>query len=81
MTNLFDSNILAAASAPAAPLPIASFTGGLGDDAWMAASRALDTDTPVHLPGMMRPFLPWQGAAYLFAIDSIARWRSEEHTS
>lgn len=69
--SLFDPNLLAQASvAPVAPAFVAP--AGLGDDAWLAASKALAA--VAHPQGMVRPFLPWQAAAYQFCNDSIARW-------
>jgi hypothetical protein len=76
MTNLFDPNLGAAAhAAPIAPVapPAVAFTG-LGDDAWLAASKALTLDHDIVVPGLARPFHPWQAAAYEYAQASIARW-------
>jgi len=68
--SLFDDNLLSMANvAPAAP--VAAFHG-LGDDAWLQASRSLAATA--HPQDMVRPFLPWQAAAYNYANDSIARW-------
>lgn len=77
--DLFDQAIIAAASAPAAPLSASVTTAALtskvlGDPDWIEASRALAPRTPVSVPDMVRPFLPWQAASYSYAIDSIARW-------
>ena len=71
--SLFDDNLLSMANTPVAA-PITTTFTGLGDDAWFAASQALATDTPVHPAGMVRPFLPWQAAAFTYALASIARW-------
>jgi SWI/SNF-related matrix-associated actin-dependent regulator 1 of chromatin subfamily A len=72
MTNLFDPT-LAAAAAAAPVTPVVAFHG-LGDDAWLAASKALAPAAPVVIPGLARPFHPWQASAYLYAQASIARW-------
>jgi Helicase conserved C-terminal domain len=71
--NLFDPNLAAQAQAAPVAQPVVAFHG-LGDDAWLAASQALAPDAPVEVPGLVRPFHPWQSAAYLFAQQSIARW-------
>lgn len=68
--SLFDDNLLSMANT-AVVAPVAAFHG-LGDDAWLDASRALTATA--HPVGMVRPFLPWQAAAYNYANDSIARW-------
>lgn len=75
MTNLFDPTLGAAAAVPApiTPPPAVAFTG-LGDDAWHAASGALTLDHAVVVADMVRPFHPWQAAAYEFANAAIARW-------
>ena len=75
MTNLFDSSLTAAAqAAPAALPPVAAVFHGLGDDAWRDASKALALDYDINVPGLARPFHPWQAAAYVYATDAIARW-------
>lgn len=51
--------------------PLAS---GIGNDSVLRASQALSVATPVLLPGMARPFLDHQAAAYIYAVDSIKRW-------
>jgi SWI/SNF-related matrix-associated actin-dependent regulator 1 of chromatin subfamily A len=68
--DLFNNEILSAA-ASAAPAPIARLAT-MGDDAWLAASKALEAEA--NVVGMARPFYAWQAAAYLYANDSIARW-------
>ena len=45
---------------------------GVGGDDVLRASSALTAEATV--PGMTRPFLAHQAAAYLYATDSIARW-------
>ena len=70
--SLFSSNVTAAAAAPSAPAPL--LPPGLADNDVLLASQALTTEAPVTVPGMARPFLAHQGAAYLYAVDSIARW-------
>src|SRR5687768_13010390 len=55
------------AASLAAPAP--TFAPGLGDDDFLLASQALTTDEVVNLPGMTRPFLAHQGAAYRYAVD------------
>jgi SWI/SNF-related matrix-associated actin-dependent regulator 1 of chromatin subfamily A len=75
MTNLFDPSLGAAAQAAPVPVaPAATLFTGLGDDAWRDASKALALDYDVTVPGLARPFHPWQAAAYVYANDSIARW-------
>jgi len=75
MTNLFDPSLGAAAQAAPVPVvPAATLFTGLGDDAWRDASKALSLDYDVVVPGLARPFHPWQAAAYVYANDSIARW-------
>lgn len=68
--SLFDPSLLAQANVVPA-VPAAAFTG-LGDDAWLDASRSLADEA--HPQGMVRPFLPWQAAAYNYANASISRW-------
>ncbi len=58
--------------APAVPAPIV--VAGLGDDSVLAASVALSVDYPVTIPGLVRPMLPHQAAAFVAAQASIARW-------
>lgn len=62
---------IAATPAPTA-LPIVSLAAGLGGDDILQASNAL-TGT-VSVPGMLRPFMPHQAAAFLYTQASIARW-------
>jgi hypothetical protein len=69
---LFGSNVTAAAAAVpqhAAPRPF-----GLAGDDVLAASQALSLDYEVTVPGMARPFRPYQAPAYVAAQDAIARW-------
>ena len=57
------------------PAPVAPFipmAAGLGDDTVLAASGALSADATV--PGMLRPFMPHQAAAFLYCQGAIARW-------
>jgi hypothetical protein len=74
--SLFKSNITQAATQALAsvivpPTPLIIIPG-LGADNVLAASKALAAIA--HPQGMLRPFLPHQAAAYLYARDSIARW-------
>lgn len=74
--NLFDPSITAAATAApvAAVAPVAPLAAILGDDTWRDASKAITLDHDVVIPGLVRPFYPWQLAAYEYALASIARW-------
>ena len=59
----------------ATPAPVAPFipmAAGLGGDDVLAASSALSADATV--PGMLRPFMPHQAAAYLYCLGAIARF-------
>lgn len=69
--DLFTNDILTAATVAAPAMPVAHLAA-MGDDAWHAASKALTADANVL--NMVRPFLPWQAAAFIYANDSIARW-------
>lgn len=69
---LFTEDILAAANA--APAPVTKPVTGLGDDAWLDMSQALTTDAPVDVPGMVRPFLAHQAAAFLYMLAALARF-------
>lgn len=71
--SFFSNTITAAATAAPVAAPAAPFHG-LGDAAWLAASSALEPSVPVTVTDMVRPFHPWQAAAYLFALESITRW-------
>jgi hypothetical protein len=68
--SLFDQSTLSLASVQA-PAPVKP---GMGDDAWLASSKALEPATPVTIPDMVRPFLPWQAAAFVYALAAIKRW-------
>ena len=70
---LFDQSVLAAAQAAPIYIP-PTIPLGLGDDAWRDASKAIRLDHDIVVPGLVRPFHPWQAAAYEFALASIARW-------
>jgi hypothetical protein len=64
------SDILAFAAKPvAAPAAPAGM-----DPAWVARSKALDTTDIRPVPGLVRPFMPHQAAAFAYASDSIAKW-------
>ena len=77
MTNLFDPTLAAAAATPPIVIPtptLAAMAAGLGDDAWRDASKALALDYDLNVPGLVRPFHPWQAAAYEYSLASIDRW-------
>lgn len=48
---------------------------GMGDDAWLAASAALATNAVLDTPGMLRPFLAWQAAAFAHVEMILGRWQ------
>lgn len=68
---LFGSNVTAAAAAVPQSLPRPY---GLAGDDVLVASQAVSLDYEVTVPGMTRPFRPYQSPAYVAARDAIARW-------
>jgi hypothetical protein len=84
MTDPFNADDLLAAlqSAGAAPTPAAPAAptyrtvavGRMGDDDVLAASKATEANLAYSVPGMARPFLAHQAAAFLYCLAAIARW-------
>lgn len=70
--SLIPDSIQQAAQHVPAPTPVV--VPGLAGDDVLDASLALTTDQPVVIPGMVRPFLDHQAAAYVAAEASIERW-------
>ena len=69
MTDLFDPTLLdallaAASSTPALTSPVTAVSPSTGGDDVLAASKALAAE--VHVPNMVRAFLPHQAAAFVY---------------
>ena len=65
---------LPAPAAPAAPTYREQAIGRLGGDDVLAASKATEPHLAHHVPGMARPFLAHQAAAFVYCLAAIARW-------
>jgi helicase-like protein len=75
---LFKSNLTAQATqaveqARSTPLPVAPIFGLGGDDV-LSASKALTPAAPVVIPGMVRPFMDHQAAAFVYACQQMQVW-------
>jgi len=72
---LFSQALTAAAAQQAAPSPVVTIAGLGGLDVLEASQAlALSADVTLTVPGMVRPYRPWQAAGHVAANAAIATW-------